>query len=132
MIRSTTLGIVALTIALGMGSAAALAAPEPTLADIAGCNEQAAARTGASALPHPGSKSPDADPTDRGVAGAPKPPASTPTPGTGGPGEKTDPSGSIITTTPDPLVKGMDAAKADDPQYRAAYRDCMRAKLDGR
>jgi hypothetical protein len=23
----------------------------------------------------------------------------------------------------------MDAGKADDPQYRAAYRDCMRAKL---
>jgi hypothetical protein len=29
-------------------------------------------------------------------------------------------------------VKGMDAGKADDAQYRAAYRDCMRAKVGGR
>jgi hypothetical protein len=53
-------------------------------------------------------------------------------PGTGGPGEKSDPSGSVISESPDPLVKGMDAAKADDPQYRAAYRDCMRGKMGGR
>ena len=53
-------------------------------------------------------------------------------PRTGGPGEQTDPSGSVIAKTPDPLVKGMDATKADDPQYRAAYRDCMRARLSGR
>jgi hypothetical protein len=26
----------------------------------------------------------------------------------------------------------MDAAKADDPQYREAYRECMRTKLSGR
>jgi hypothetical protein len=97
----------------------ALAQREPNLSDIAGCNEQAASRTGASALPHPGGK-------------APAPGAGVRTPGTGGPGEKTDPSGSVIAETPDPLVKGMDAAKADDPQYRAAYRDCMRAKLSGR
>jgi hypothetical protein len=63
------------------------------------------------------------------VGRAPLPGTSVPTPGTGGPGEKTDPSGSVITQTPDPLVRGMDAGKADDPQYRAAYRDCMRAKL---
>lgn len=127
----------------------ALAQREPTLSDIAGCNEQAAARTGASALPHPGSRSTEAaqrgptatprdkaaspgivpGPADPGVGNAPKPGATLPTPGTGGPGEKTDPSGSVITETPDPLVKGMDAGKADDPQYRAAYRDCMRAKL---
>jgi hypothetical protein len=132
MTRFTTLTIVAITIAPGIAEATTRAAPEPTIADIAGCNEQAAARTSASALPHPGSKSPDAGDADRGVAEAPKPPAGTPMPGTGGPGEKTDPSGSIITGTPDPLVKGMDAAKADDPQYRAAYRDCIRAKLDGR
>jgi hypothetical protein len=99
-----------------------LAQREPNLSDIAGCNEQAASRTAASALPHPGS----------GVGKAPAPGAGLPTPGTGGPGEKTDPSGSIITETPDRLVKGMDAARADDSQYRAAYRDCMRAKLGGR
>ena len=127
----------------------ALAQREPTLSDIAGCNEQAASRTGASALPHPGTGSAETNrrgasptqppatgivpgPADPGVGNARKPGASAPTPGTGGPGEKTDPSGSVISQTPDPLVKGMDAAKADDPQYRAAYRDCMRAKLGGR
>jgi hypothetical protein len=127
----------------------ALAQREPNLSDIAGCNEQAASRTGASALPHPGSRStevaqrnPSAAPRDKatspgivpgpadpGVGNAPKAGARMPTPGSGGPGEKTDPSGSVITETPDPLVKGMDASKADDPQYRAAYRDCMRTRL---
>jgi hypothetical protein len=133
----------AATLALALSGLPALAA-EPTLSDIAGCNEQAAAKTAASALPHPG-RNPatgqrgDATapgvvpgPGDRGVGNPPKAGASTPMPGTGGPGEKTDPSGSIITETPDPLVKGMDASKADDPQYRAAYRDCMRAKRGGR
>jgi len=126
----------------------ALAQREPTLSDIAGCNEQATARTGTSALPHPGTSPPGSTdrmaprgdarapvvpgPADPGVGRAPTPGAATPTPRTGAPGEKTDPSGSVIAKTPDPLVKGMDAARADDPQYRAAYRDCMRAKLTGR
>ena len=127
------------------GASPALAQREPTLSDIAGCNEQAAARTTGSALPHPGSPAPDSahraprgeatpgivpGPTDPGVGKAPA--AKPPTAGTGGPGEKSDPSGSVITESPDPLVKGMDAAKADDPQYRAAYRDCMRGKIGGR
>jgi len=125
----------------------ALAQREPNLSDIAGCNEEAASRTGASALPHPGSRSTEVGqrnpaprdkatspgivpgPADAGVGNAPKAGARMPTPGSGGPGEKTDPSGSVITETPDPLVKGMDASKADDPQYRAAYRDCMRTRL---
>lgn len=149
-----TLGIVrtvSTLAALAVATVApALAQREPTLSDIAGCNEQAAVRTGASALPHPGSRStevgrrdpsaaPRGDaaspgivpgPADPGVGSAPKPGAAgMPMPGTGGPGEKTDPSGSVITQTPDPLVKGMDASKADDPQYRAAYRECMRTKL---
>ena len=140
----STLGAIALAAA-----SPALAQREPNLSDIAGCNEQAASRTGASALPHPGSRTPESvqraaprgdatspgvvpGPTDPGVGIAPAPGARMPTPGTGGPGEKTDPSGSVIAESPDPLVKGMDAAKADDPQYRAAYRDCMRAKLSGR
>ena len=132
-------------------AAPALAQREPTLSDIAGCNEQAASRSGASAMPHPGTGTTEANrrgpsptprdqaapgivpgPTAPDVGNAPKPGARTPTPGTGGPGEKTDPSGSVISETPDPLVKGMDAAKADDPQYRAAYRNCMRAKIGGR
>lgn len=128
------------------------ASPEPTLSDIAGCNEQAASRTGASALPHPGwrtpgrvdrnpSISPRADatkpsivpgPADRGVGTAPKPDTGSPASGSGRPAEKTDPSGAIIAQSPDPLVEGMDAGKADDPQYRAAYRECMRAKIGAR
>ena len=140
---------VALLTALTVGTVTpAFAQKDPTLSDIAGCNEQAAARTGASTLPHPGSRSseaaqraPDAsvrgDATspgsvpgraDPGVGKAPRPGADVATPGSGRPREKTDPSGSVITETPDPLVRGMDASKADDPQYRAAYRDCMRAK----
>jgi hypothetical protein len=135
-------------LALAVATASpALAQREPTLSDIAGCNEQAAARTSASALPHPGARTPDAQraaprsdaapgivpgPTDPGVGKTPAPSTPAPTPGSGGPGEKTDPSGSVITQTPDPLVQGMDASKADDPQYRAAYRDCMRGKLGSR
>jgi hypothetical protein len=128
-----------------------LAQREPTLSDIAGCNEQAASRSSASALPHPGTGTTETNrrgpsptprgqtapgivpgPGDPGVGNARKPGASTPTPGSGAPGEKTDPSGSVISQTPDPLVKGMDAAKVDDPQYRAAYRDCMRTRIGGR
>ena len=149
-----TLGTVRAVCGLGLLVVASPAlGAEPTLSDIAGCNEQAAARTGASALPHPGwrvpgridknpSISPRADaarpsvvpgPADRGVVDAPKPNGGGGTlPGGAGPGEKTDSTGSIITSTPDPLVKGMDAEKADDPQYRAAYRECMRGKLGGR
>ena len=149
--RSDIIRAVGALAALAVATATpAHAQREPTLSDIAGCNEQAASRTGASALPHPGSRGTEASPrgpsattprgdakspgivpgpADPGVGNAPKPGAGTPTPGSGGPGEKTDPSGSVITQTPDPLVKGMDAAKADDPQYRAAYRECMRTKL---
>jgi hypothetical protein len=54
-------------------------------------------------------------------------PPATPPPA-GGAAEKTDPSGAIITQSPDPLLRGMDAEKADDPAYRTAYRDCMRAR----
>ena len=139
-----TLGIVRMISTVGAialaAASPALAQREPNLSDIAGCNEQAASRTGASALPHPGSRTPESvqraaprgDGTSPGVGKAPAPGARMPTPGTGGPGEKTDPSGSVIAESPDPLVRGMDAAKADDPQYRAAYRDCMRARLSGR
>ena len=112
--------------ALTLIASPAPAAPGPTLSDIAGCNEEAAERTGASASPHPGR------PADPGVGSVPSPGPSTPLPRTGRPAEKTDPSGSIITETPDPLLKGMDAARADDPQYRAAYRACMRDRLGPR
>ena len=152
IVRTVCTTVAALTTALAAATVTpALAQREPTFSDIAGCNDQAAARTGASALPHPGSRStetgqrgpsavPRGDaaspgtvpgPASPGVGSAPKPGAGVATPGTGGPGEKTDPSGSVITQTPDPLVKGMDATKADDPHYRAAYRECMRTKLGG-
>lgn len=145
-----TIRTVSVAIALGLAVPPAVAAREPTLSDIAGCNEQAAARTSASPSPHPGARPetarqdasgpPRADVTpgvvpgsgDRAVGQAPRARAAAPAPGTGGPGEKTDPSGSIITETPDPLVKGMDASKADDARYRAAYRDCMRPRVGGR
>jgi hypothetical protein len=132
-----TLAVVALT------SSSALAA-DPTLSDIAACNDAAAAKTGASALPHPGRRGPEtaARVPDGGqqprelpahggipVAGAPAPGVTRPSDRSATPGEKTDPSGSVITQSPDPLVKGMDALKADDPVYRAAYRDCMRSRI---
>jgi hypothetical protein len=34
----------------------------------------------------------------------------------------------VITQSPDPLLRGMDAEKANDTAYRTAYRECMRAK----
>lgn len=45
-------------------------------------------------------------------------------------GEKTDPSGAIITESPDPLVQGMDAGRAGDSAYRAAYRQCMERRVE--
>ena len=124
--------------------APAAGAAEPTLSDIAGCNQQAAQKTGASALPAPpgargpgvaqrapdDSRQPRELPAQGGVpvAGAPGASTKPPTDTGAAPGEKTDPTGAIITQSPDPLLKGMDAGKADDPAYRAAYRDCMRAR----
>jgi len=139
----TRMGLIAIIGALLLVAPAAGAA-EPTLSDIAGCNQQAAQKTGASALPAPpGARGPDVAqrapddsrqprelPAQGGipVAGAPGANAKPPTDTGARPGEKTDPSGAIITQSPDPLLKGMDAGKADDPAYRAAYRDCMRAR----
>jgi len=82
-------------------------AAEPTLSDIAGCNEEAAARTSGSALPRPSVPAPGTNPKQAGK-------------------EKSDPTGSIVTDSADPLVKGMDAQRANDPAYRTAYRECMR------
>jgi hypothetical protein len=102
--------------------APAAGAAEPTLSDIAGCNEQAAQKTGASALPAPpGARGPE---VARRAPDDSRQPRELPAM----PGEKTDPTGAIITRSPDPLLKGMDAGKADDPAYRAAYRECMRAR----
>jgi hypothetical protein len=139
----TLMGLIA-TIGALLLMAPAAGAAEPTLSDIAGCNQQAAQTTGASALPAPpGARGPDVAqrapddnrqprelPAQGGipVAGAPGASTKPPTDTGATPGEKTDPTGAIITQSPDPLLKGMDAGKADDPAYRAAYRDCMRAR----
>jgi hypothetical protein len=104
---------VVLSAAILLGSAGFVEGQQPTLSDIALCNEQATSQAGGSALPGPR-------------------PLREPRPGAASDGrtrEKTDPSGSIITESPDPLVTGMDAGKADDPGYRTAYRDCMRQQM---
>jgi hypothetical protein len=107
-------GSVVLSAAILLGSVGFVEAQQPTLSDIALCNEEATNRAGGSALPgpQPGMREPRA-----GVASERQT------------REKTDPSGSIITESPDPLVTGMDAGKADDPAYRRAYRDCMRQRM---
>ena len=108
------------------------AAAEPTLTDVAACNQRAAEQTGASALPAPpgapgkeltqrapdGTREPRELPAHGGVPVAQR--AEKP--------EKTDPTGSFIDQSPDPLLQGMAADRADDPAYRTAYRECMRAK----
>lgn len=138
--RVTLVAIVAALLPITSAASAA----EPTLSDIAGCNQRAAQETGASALPAPpgapgreltqrppdGSREPRELPAHGGVpvAGAPGTTATRPGETGAARGETTDPSGSIVTRSPDPLLKGMDAEKATDPAYRAAYRECMRAK----
>jgi hypothetical protein len=89
-------------------------AQQPTVSDIALCNQEADAATGVSALPRmPGTRETN-------------PPTVTP-PTTRGPerGTETDSTGSIVTRAPDPLLEGMAADKLDDRAYRAAYRQCM-------
>jgi hypothetical protein len=123
--------------------AASAGAAGPTLSDIASCNQEAARRTGASALPAPpgapgpeiakrapdNSREPRELPARGGIPVAGAPGADITQPGnTGGSTEKTDPSGAVITQSPDPLLKGMDAGMANDTAYRTAYRECMRAK----
>ncbi len=99
---------VALLAAILLGPVGFSEAQSPTLSDIALCNEEAARQA-------PGRPNQKATPGMREQTR-----------------EKTDPSGSIITESPDPLVRGMDADKANDPKYRAAYRDCMRPRMNTR
>ena len=117
MLTIRTVGAVIAAAALALPAGRALAA-EPTLTDIAACNEQATAKTDGSALPRAGSPAPprSSAPIVEGERDLPKK------------GEKSDPTGSIVTESSDPLVKGMDAQRAGDPAYRAAYRDCMKAR----
>ena len=107
MLTIRSAGAVALAAAVLLLPAASGIAAEPTLTDIASCNEQAAAKTSGAALPR--------------LDGPAAPPA--------GRGEKSDPTGSIVTDSSDPFVKGMDAQKTDDPAYRTAYRECMQRRV---
>ena len=94
------------TAALLAGWATAGAVGAPTLSDIATCNEEA---------------------MSGGVSASPRlePPETPPSV----PGEKTDPTGSVITDAPDPLLHGMAADRARDPAYRMAYRECMKRQI---
>jgi hypothetical protein len=104
-----------LGVAMILSLAGTTRAQQPMVSDIAICNQEAARAEAPSALPAPGGPG----------ATAPRPRAD----GLGG--EKTDPSGTIVTESADPLVKGMDAGKLGNPAYRAAYRECM-ARRTGR
>jgi hypothetical protein len=118
MITIRSIGAPILVAAAMLALAPPARAAEPTLSDIATCNEQAAARTSGAALPRPDAPSRTAatKPIVEGERDLPKS------------GEKSDSTGAIITDGPDPLVKGMDAQRADDPAYRAAYRACMQKR----
>jgi|SRR5690242_4443263 len=113
-LRTRNIVLIAIIAALVTTSSVARAV-EPTLSDVATCNEQAAQRTTGSALPAPRGKLRASPPPAQGQSGLAA-------------GEKTDPTGSFITQAPDPLLRGMNAERAEDPEYRAAYRECMRAR----
>ena len=108
---------IVLSVSILFGWIGVVEAQQPTLSDIALCNEDSTQQTGGSAFPGP----------RRGPEIARK--GTDPTGTAGRRSEETDPSGSFITESPDPLVMGMDAVKADDPAYRTAYRDCMRQRM---
>jgi hypothetical protein len=92
------------------------------------CRLRASGREIAKRAPD-GSREPRELPAHSGVPVAGAPGADITQPGnTGSSTEKTDPSRAVITQSPDPLLRGMDAEKANDTAYRTAYRECMRAK----
>jgi len=122
MMTTRTLAAAVFAAAVALPPMSALAA-DPTLTDIAACNEQAAAQTGGSALPRA------ATPTAPPAGGAPIVEGERDLPKRAG-SEKSDPTGSIVTESTDPLVKGMDAQKASDPAYRTAYRECMKTRVE--
>jgi hypothetical protein len=118
----------AVVVAAAAVTASAQTPGQPTIADIASCNEVAAAKAGdPSALPRPPGAAPErSDPRPPAPGGGP---ALDPRSGSAA-GQKTDPSGSIITQSPDPLLVGMDAERAANPAYRAAYRRCMQERVE--
>jgi len=131
-VRASVIGAFAVLLV----TAGVIRAQEPAIGDIAMCNEEASRKTGGSAFPGP-RPGPDIAHETPHRAGAndarsplgPGPSAALPS---GRTGERTDPSGSIIIESPDPLLKGMDAGRADDEAYRTAYRDCIRQRRSKR
>lgn len=90
-------------LALLLAVASAVGAQTMNLTNVAVCNDQAHQQAGSpSALP------------------GTKPRSLTPERGT-----TTDPSGSIVAESTDPLLQGMAADGLKDPAYRSAYRECM-------
>jgi hypothetical protein len=103
--------IVVLGALVGCGSA--YAQKQPTVSDIATCNNEAdAAASAPSALPAPGGN-------------ARVSPVPAPAPPSGTVGGSTDSTGQIITNPADPRLEGLTAARASDPVFRATYRRCM-------
>jgi hypothetical protein len=117
--------LVGILVAAALAAPAAAHAQRPTVSDIAACNEEAQAKASPSASPGPPTAPPGrpADPP-----AAPRPPADAP-PLTRAPGTQTDPSGSIVVQSPDPLLEGMATEGIGDRGYRTAYRECMAGRL---
>jgi hypothetical protein len=96
-------------------------AQQPNITDAAVCNEEAQAKAGAPSA-SPAIPAPPARPPTTANAPTLEPKAGT----------RTDPSGSIIVRSPDPLLEGMATSGLKDGAYRAAYRECMAARLKRR
>jgi hypothetical protein len=98
----------------------------PTISDFATCNAAAEEKaTPPSALPRDSEERASTPERARPRASAPAPPAPpTPSPGR----EPTDQSGTLISGASNPQLEGMAAARANDPEYRAAYQSCMRRR----
>ena len=98
----------------------------PTVTDFATCNAEAENKTPPpSALPRDVVPRIGAEDAARPRATAPAP---TARPTAAPSAEPTDPSGSIVSGASNPQHEGMSAARADDPEYRAAYQSCMRRR----
>jgi hypothetical protein len=97
----------------GMLALAPAHAEVPTAADFAACNAKAAQDVKADAA----SASPRGDlPKD-----ATQLPPDTRT-------QQSDPTGRTLSSEKDPQIEGLDAARAGDKVYVAAYRGCMRQR----
>ena len=99
----------------------------PTISDFATCNAEAEDKTAPpSALPRDAEERASTPGPTRPRASAPPP---LPPPAMSGTQrEPTDPSGTLIAGASDPQLEGMAAARADDREYRAAYKSCMRRR----